>query len=68
MPPGDENEIEDLRTALRRVMENPEPISAAEIERRLKVFEDIQRIRARKSPRTGPFPSAVEMLREDRER
>lgn len=65
---GDENEIEDLRTALRRAMENPEPISATEIERRLKAFEEIQRIRAQKSPGTGPFPSAVEMLREDRER
>ena len=77
-----ENVPEDLYDALRkRAKENHKSISAevisllesnvptaAEIKRRLKLFGEIQKIRARKSPGKGPFPSAVEMLREDRER
>ena len=77
-----ENVPEDLYDALRkRAKENHKSISAevisllesnvptaAEIKRRLKLFGEIQKIRVRKSPGKGPFPSAVEMLREDRER
>ncbi len=77
-----ENIPEDLYAALRkRAKENRKSISAevisllesnvptaAEIKRRLKLFERTLRLRSQKSPGSGPFPSAVEMLREDRER
>jgi plasmid stability protein len=39
-----------------------------ELERRRKVWRDLQRLRAKAPLQPGPFPSAEEMLREDRER
>lgn len=77
-----ENVPEDLYAALRqRAKENHKSVSAevisllennvptaAEIKRRLRLVEETRKIRARKSPGIGPFPSAVDMIREDRER
>jgi plasmid stability protein len=40
----------------------------AEVRRRRKVFEDLAELRARPPIGTGPFPSAEEIVREDRER
>jgi hypothetical protein len=34
----------------------------------MRLLEKMRRIQARKSPKPGPFPTIVEMLREDRER
>jgi len=42
--------------------------TAAELKRREKLFERIRKLQSRPSPGPGPFPSAVELLREDRER
>ena len=39
-----------------------------ELERRLRWLEQSERIRSMPSPSPGPFPSAEEMIREDRER
>ncbi len=77
-----ENVPEDLYEALRqRAKAENKSIAAevisllrmnvptqAEIQRRMKLIDKMRRLQARKSPRPGPFPSAVEMLREDRER
>jgi len=43
-------------------------VTEDEIKRRKKIFGELQEIRLKPSPRKGPFPSAEEMLREDRER
>jgi plasmid stability protein len=40
----------------------------AELRRRRKIFEDLAELRARPPIGQGPFPSAEEMIREDRER
>ena len=40
----------------------------AEIKRRRRVFEELAELRARPPIGTGPFPSAEEIVREDRER
>jgi plasmid stability protein len=40
----------------------------AELKKRLSLLKDLQRLRAIRPPGRGPFPSAEEMLREDRER
>lgn len=40
----------------------------AEIRRRRRVFEELAELRARPPIGTGPFPSAEEIVREDRER
>ncbi len=77
-----ENVPEDLYEALReRAKAENKSISAEvisllrtnvptpeEIQRRTKVLERTKKLRARKSPAKGPFPSIVEMLREDRDR
>jgi plasmid stability protein len=42
--------------------------TAAELARRQKFFEHARKMMASKSPRKGPFPSAEEMVREERER
>ena len=39
-----------------------------ELKRRRKAFEGLARLRAMKPPGPGPFQSAEEMIREDRER
>ncbi|MGP0018621.1 MAG: FitA-like ribbon-helix-helix domain-containing protein [Candidatus Sulfotelmatobacter sp.] len=39
-----------------------------ELKRRRKAFEGLARLRAMQPPSPGPFPSAEEMIREDRER
>jgi antitoxin FitA len=39
-----------------------------ELKRRRKAIEGLARLRVMQSPGPGPFPSAEEMLREDRER
>jgi plasmid stability protein len=77
-----ENVPEDLYEALRdRAKQNRKSISAevisllesnvptaAELKRRLGLIERTRELRSHRSPGRGPFPSAVEMLREDRER
>jgi plasmid stability protein len=40
----------------------------AELKRRQKAFDELAKLRARPPLRPGPFPSAEEMIREDRER
>ena len=40
----------------------------AELKRRREAFEGLARLRARPPLTPGPFPSAEEMIREDRER
>ena len=40
----------------------------AELKRRRKAFEGLARLRAMEPLSPGPFPSAEEMIREDRER
>jgi plasmid stability protein len=40
----------------------------AELKRRRKVFDELAKLRAKPPLTPGPFPSAVEMIREDRER
>jgi plasmid stability protein len=42
--------------------------TARELARRQRVCEDLKRLRARKPLTPDPFPSAEEMIREDRER
>ncbi|MBV8068975.1 MAG: hypothetical protein JO270_03655 [Acidobacteriaceae bacterium] len=77
-----ENVPEDLYEALRaRAQEHRRSIAAeviellksniptqAELERRRELFDSIMEIRSQPSPGKGPFPSAEEMIREDRER
>jgi plasmid stability protein len=40
----------------------------AELKRRSKLFDDLAKLRAQPPLTPGPFPSAEEMIREDRER
>jgi plasmid stability protein len=42
--------------------------TAAELKRRQKVWDDLAKFRATPPLTPGPFPSAEEMIREDRER
>jgi plasmid stability protein len=77
-----ENVPEDLYEALRaRAQQDRRSIAAevieilrtsvpteAEMERRREAIARILEIRSRPSPGKGPFPSAEEMIREDRER
>lgn len=42
--------------------------SDKELERRRKIWRDLERLRAQQPPSPGPFPSTEEMVREDRER
>jgi plasmid stability protein len=42
--------------------------TAAELKQRRQLYEDLAEIRSYKPPGKGPFPSAEEMVREDRER
>lgn len=42
--------------------------TAADLKRREALFESIMALRNRPSPSPGPFPSAEEMIREDRNR
>jgi plasmid stability protein len=42
--------------------------TARELARRRRVYDELKRLRARKPLTPGPFPSAEEMIREDRER
>ena len=43
-------------------------VTEEELKRRRKIVAELKRIRLSPSPRKGPFPSAEEMVREDRER
>jgi plasmid stability protein len=77
-----ENVPEDLYEAIRaRAQGNRKSITAevlallaesvptpAELARRRKVFERAEKIRSRRPISRGPFPSAEEMLRDDRDR
>ena len=77
-----ENVPRDLYEALRaRARKNRSSIAAevielleqfvptpAELRRRAKAFEVLREIQASVPPGRGPFPSAEEMIREDRER
>ena len=77
-----ENVPDDIYKALRkRAKANRKSIAAevialleqqiptdAELKRRRKIFEDLAELRARTPVGPGPFPSADEMIREDRER
>lgn len=77
-----ENVPEDVYKALRkRAKKNRSSIAAevislledhvpteAELKRRRKIFEDLAKLRAQPPVGPGPFPSAEEMIREDRER
>ncbi len=40
----------------------------AVLEKRREFFKYVERLQRRKPPSSGPFPSAEEMIREDRER
>jgi plasmid stability protein len=40
----------------------------AELKKRQRIFERLLRLQAMPSPAPGPFPTAEEMVREDRER
>jgi plasmid stability protein len=42
--------------------------TAAELKRRKKAFNELAKLRSQPPVGTGPFPSAEEMIREDRER
>jgi plasmid stability protein len=42
--------------------------TAEELARRRHFYHQMRKLRARKPPSAGPFPSAEEMIREDRER
>ena len=42
--------------------------TAAELKRRRQFYDELRAIQAHKPPGKGPFPSAEEMIREDRER
>ncbi|MGH9493771.1 MAG: FitA-like ribbon-helix-helix domain-containing protein [Candidatus Sulfotelmatobacter sp.] len=77
-----ENVPEDIYKALRkRAKGNGKSIAAeviellkqhvpadAELKRRQKVFDELAKLRAMPPVGPGPFPSAEEMIREDRER
>jgi len=77
-----ENVPVDLYEALReRARERRKSISAevlalleeaiptsAELKRRRQFLERARKLRAKRPPTAGPFPTAVEMLREDRRR
>lgn len=77
-----ENVPEDIYKALRkRARENRTSIAAeviellehfvptaAELKRRQKVWDDLAKLRALPPLTPGPFPSAEEMIREDRDR
>ena len=77
-----ENVPDEIYTALRkRARANRKSIAAevislleenipteAELKRRGKAFEGLARLRAKPPLTPGPFPSAEEMIREDRER
>jgi len=77
-----ENVPRDLYAALRaRARKNRTSIAAeviallkdnvptpAELRRRMRAFEELKRVQASTPPGPGPFPSAEEMIREDRER
>jgi plasmid stability protein len=77
-----ENVPEDLYEALRaRAQQHRKSIAAevidllkfniptdAELERRRKFYEIAEWVRSQSSPGEGPFPTAEEMIREDRER
>jgi plasmid stability protein len=77
-----ENVPDDIYKALRkRAKANRKSIAAevielleqnipteAELKRRRKMFDDLAELRSRPPIGPGPFPSAEEMIREDRER
>lgn len=77
-----ENVPDDVYKALRkRARENGGSIASeviallkrhvpteADLKRRRKAFEELAKLRARLPLTPGPFPSAEEMIREDRER
>jgi len=42
--------------------------TAADLKRRQRAFEELMRLQSNVPPGPGPFPSAEEMIREDRER
>ncbi|HEY3620427.1 MAG TPA: Arc family DNA-binding protein [Candidatus Sulfotelmatobacter sp.] len=77
-----ENVPEDLYKALRkRARANRKSMAAevisllqqfvpteAELKRRRKVIDELAKLRARAPLTRGPFPSAEEMIREDRDR
>ena len=77
-----ENVPEDLYKALReRARANRKSMAAevislllqfvpteAELKRRRKVIDELAKLRARPPLTPGPFPSAEEMIREDRDR
>jgi plasmid stability protein len=77
-----ENVPDDLYEALReRARKNHRSIAAEviglledfvpterELRRRRQLFSNLKKLRAQRSPSSGPFPSAEEMLREDRDR
>jgi plasmid stability protein len=42
--------------------------TAAELKRRRQFYDELREIQAHKPPGKGPFPSAEEVIREDRER
>ena len=77
-----ENVPEDIYKALRkRARANRKSIAAevisllqqfvpteAELKRRRKVFDELAKLRARPPLTPGPFPSAEEMIPEDRDR
>ena len=77
-----ENVPDELYEALRhRAKENRKSIAAevlrlleenvptlSELKRRRKIFDDLRKTWAAKSPGSGPFPSTEDMVREDRQR
>ncbi len=77
-----ENVPDDIYKALReRARKNRKSIAAeviellerwvptrAELKRRQKLYDDLAELRAKPAAGPGPFPSAEEMIREDRER
>ena len=77
-----ENVPDDLYQALReRARKNNSSIAAEvvgllkdfvptekELRRRRQLFQELAKLRSRPSPSRGPFPSAEEMVREDRNR
>ncbi|MFY9560915.1 MAG: hypothetical protein WAQ52_11835 [Terriglobales bacterium] len=42
--------------------------TAAELKRRRQLYADLAKLRSHRPPGPGPFPTAEEMIREDRER
>jgi plasmid stability protein len=77
-----ENVPDDLYEALRKRARNQRRSIAAEVitllesfvptekvlRARRKAFEELKKLRSSPTPAPGPFPSAEEMIREDRER